>query len=58
MNKPKTRKDKILFIMCHRYDDTQNNDTLYKYLLKEYSKTSDEELDIEVDFYFNLEKNL
>ena len=37
-NKPKTKEDKITFIMSYRHDEIKNNDTFFKHLFKEYSK--------------------
>ena len=57
-NKPKTKKDKITFIMSYRHDEIKNNDPFFKYLFKEYSKMDNDELDIEFNYYFNLDTKL
>ena len=57
-NKPKTKEDKITFIMSYRHDEIKNNDTFFKHLFKEYSKMDNDELDIEFNYYFNIDKKI
>ena len=54
MNDTLNRKNKIGFIMSYRHDEIKNNGTFYKYLFNEYLKLSDDELNIEFNYYYNL----
>jgi len=53
-DKPKTKEDKITFIMSYRHDEIKNNDTFFKHLFNEYLKMDNDELDIEFNYYYNL----
>ena len=53
-DKPKTKEDKITFIMSYRNDEIKNNHSFFKYLKREYLKMDNDELDIEFNYYYNL----
>ena len=44
--------------MSYRHDEIKNNDTFFKHLFKEYSKMDNDELDIEFNYYFNIDKKI
>lgn len=48
-----SRNDKIAFILSLRATQEKMNNEFYKYLVSEYKKISDDELNIEFEFYFN-----
>ena len=54
----KNKKDKITFIMSYRHDEIRDNHPFFKHLYNEYLKMDNDELDIEFNYYYNIDKKL
>lgn len=47
------REDKVAFILSCRASEETMNDEFYKFIVAEYKKATDEEIDAEFNFYIN-----
>jgi hypothetical protein len=47
------REDKVAFILSCRASEETMNDEFYSFIVSEYKKVSDEEIDSEFTFYIN-----